>query len=161
MSDHRLPVPAEAAHRLRDLIAVRDCAGCHGTASPGRPLCGGCRAVVAELRPVTADVPGVDAVAAGAYTGVLRECLLGFKERHRRDLAEPLARLLANALSADPASGPVWLVPIPATRRALRQRGFDHVGLLCRRLARLLPDTGTAAVLRARPRPDSTELNLA
>lgn len=163
MPIHATPA-IQALHRLRDLVAPRDCGGCGAVVAPGRSLCPGCLRLLDSLPPVAAEPGsgGPPVTAAGEYTGVLRQCLLAFKEHRRRDLAVPLARLLAKALSAvGVATAPLLLVPVPPTRRALRHRGFDHVGLLGRQLTRLLPDARLARVLACGSRPDSAGLGRA
>ena len=68
----------------------------------------------AELGPATAPrLPGGPGVlAAGRYGGPLRAALLRYKERGRRDLAGPLAELLAAPLQQLRAAGRIdWLVP--------------------------------------------------
>jgi predicted amidophosphoribosyltransferase len=94
----------------------------------------------------------------GRYSGPLRAALLRYKERGRRDLAGPLADLLAGALeeligrSPDVPSTvaqPVrWLVPVPSRPAAARSRGGDHVARLCRALAARRPDLHVARPLR-------------
>lgn len=156
---------------LADLVLPAGCAGCR--ADGGTPLrygvCGGCVAAVAALRPhPTRPDPapaGLPACAAlGDYDGVLRELVLGYKDRGRHRLARPLGRLLADVV-ASLAGGPALLVPIPDTPAAARARHGDHLRRLARpAVARLraagLPVTA-AHPLRARPRPDSTGLDAA
>jgi predicted amidophosphoribosyltransferase len=88
--------------------------------------------------------PVIDAVggtwAAAAYEGSVRTALLAYKERGRRDLAGPLAALVARAVRVAVASGPappgrVVLVPVPPARSAAAARGGDHVLRLARRAA--------------------------
>jgi predicted amidophosphoribosyltransferase len=124
------------AAALVDLVLPADCAGC---GAPAPPWCTGCRA---QLGPPTRPyLPGGPAVlAVGRYTGPLRTGLLRYKERGRRDLAGPLAALLAGALDevigpAGPGSRGVRLVPAPSRAAAARVRGGDHVERLCRALA--------------------------
>jgi predicted amidophosphoribosyltransferase len=92
-------------------------------------------------------------LAVGRYTGPLRTGLLRYKERGRRDLAGPLAALLATALheviGAAAPGGPVLrLVPAPSQAVAARARGGDHVARICRALAAQRPDVRVARPLR-------------
>jgi predicted amidophosphoribosyltransferase len=88
-------------------------------------------------------------VAVGRYAGPLRSALLRYKERGRRDLAGPLAALLASALDElAPARPPVWLVPAPSRPSAARVRGGDHVARLCRAVAARRPEARIARPLR-------------
>lgn len=116
---------------LVDLVLPRRCVGCGSTLEALCPGCApgdGCLAV------------GVHTWAAGVYDGGLRAALLAYKERSRRDLAEPLGRLLARAAAAVVESGPgppgsVVLVPVPSARSVAAARGGDHVLRLARRAA--------------------------
>jgi predicted amidophosphoribosyltransferase len=133
---------------LVDLVLPGDCAGCGDRAHPWCPRC------VGELGPPTRPyLPGGPEVfAVGRYTGPLRSALLRYKERGRRDLAGPLAELLAAALDEVagpvPTAPPVWLVPAPSRPVAARVRGGDHVARLCRAVAVRRPGARIARPLR-------------
>jgi predicted amidophosphoribosyltransferase len=75
--------------------------------------------------------------SAARYEGAVRDALLAYKERGRRDLAPPLAELLAAAVAAALDAGPgrrdVVLVPVPTARSVAAARGGDHVLRLARR----------------------------
>lgn len=123
---------------LADLVLPGGCAGCGGAA--GQPLryrvCPACVAALATLQPhPTRPDPAPDGLppcaALGDYHGVLRELVLGYKDRGAHRLARPLGRLLAEAV-ASLVTGPVVLVPVPDTPAAVRARHGDHL----RRLAR-------------------------
>lgn len=146
--------------RLRDLVIPDECGACGSKPPPGKPLCRPCADVLAESSPRTRTLSQVPILAAGEYDGVLRDCLLTYKEQGRRDLAAPLARLMSyrlSALCADPAAHLV-LVPVPSTRRARRDRGFDHLRELTSCLVRLMPKAMWTAALSVRARPDSAGL---
>jgi predicted amidophosphoribosyltransferase len=87
---------------------------------------------------VFAAAPGI--WAATRYEAAGRAALLAYKERGRRDLAGPLADLLAAAVRAALAGrappGAVLLVPVPSARSVAAARGGDHVLRLARRAAR-------------------------
>lgn len=116
---------------LGDLVLPRCCAGC---GRPGAVLCAGCRPPTAPAR---VPVPGLQVWAAGPYAGGLRRALIAYKERGRAELGRPLGALLAGAVAA---AGPdvrgACLVPVPSSRRAVRERGGDHVLRLTRVVAR-------------------------
>jgi predicted amidophosphoribosyltransferase len=117
---------------LLDLVLPGSCGGC---GAPGPGWCGACAAVLGPpLRPRLPGCPPV--LAVGRYRGPLRTAVLAYKERGRRDLAGPLALLLAGALREVSDGGECWLVPAPSRPAAARARGGDHVLRLCRRLAR-------------------------
>ncbi len=155
---------------LSDLLFAGGCAGC-GQSGRGS-LCGGCRAELAggypgPTRPTPAP-PGLPpCYALGGYAGVLREVLVGYKDRGRYPLAAPLGALLADVVAATgvPRSRPVLLVPIPDTAAAARARYGDHLRRLTEATTTALRRAGWSAApapaLAARPRPDSTHLDRA
>ena len=107
---------------------------------------------------------GPDVLAVGRYTGPLRTALLRYKERDRRDLAAPLAALLAGPLDelVRPPPAVTWLLPAPSRPAAARGRGGDHVLRLCRVLAAGRADVRVARPLRlARRARDSVGLDAA
>ena len=109
-----------------------ECAGC---AAADRALCPTCAAALAA-RVTTHDLADRTPVwAALAYDGVVRRCILAFKEQGRTDvaaaLARPLAAALDAALTALPA-GEVHVVPVPSGRAAWRRRGYAPVSTLVR-----------------------------
>lgn len=134
---------------LLDLVLPRACAGC---SRPGAVLCSGCRLVLAAppLGPVRPSPcpPGLPAVCALAvYDGPLKALLLAHKERGLLALSAPLGAALATAVEAL-ASGPVVLCPVPSSRSAVRQRGYDHTHRLAVAAARELRREGRSAAAR-------------
>lgn len=164
---------------LADLVWPRTCIRC---SRPGALLCRACTGgeSVAALDRLSAGDPGVPVLAAASYAGGVRDALLAYKERGRRDLGPALAALLRSAIDAhaaatapaahrvapvgSPFTPPRWtgfvLVPVPSVAAAARARGGDHV----RRLAVLAGRPGAAApvsVLRVvASAPDSAGLGL-
>lgn len=156
---------------LTDLVLPGGCAGCGGAAGEALRygVCETCVTVLAGLRPhptrpdpAPAGLP--PCAALGGYDGLLRELLLGYKDRDRYRLARPLGRLLAEVV-AGLVPGPVVLVPVPDTPAAVRARHGDHLRRLARPAAERLRAAGRPAVvagaLRARPRRDSASLDTA
>ncbi len=139
---------------LADLILPRRCAGC-GDAG-GHALCASCAPPQA---PLLIGAPGLRIAAAGTYDGGLRRAVLGYKERGRRELARPLAGLLAIAAATVAAPGSM-LVPVPSMRAAARRRGGDHVARLARHVARPLGGQVSAVLTLARPVRDSAGLGI-
>ncbi|WP_100447383.1 ComF family protein [Glycomyces xiaoerkulensis] len=144
------------AEALRELFLPAACAACRREPSAAGGLCAPCGDALPAGPPRLAiprerEAPPV--VVAGAYDGVLAEAINEYKERRRRELAPTLSGLLRRplALTAEEAPGAV-LVPIPPTRAARRERGFDHVAALCR------PAGEVRRCLTAGPRPDSVGL---
>ncbi|MGB3426233.1 MAG: ComF family protein [Castellaniella sp.] len=135
-----------------------DCPGC-GRRVGGQGLCPDC---LARLRPDAArprcrccahplddagrcpdcgpETPAYDrVVAAFDYAGLGRDLVRDYKIRRRLSLARLLADLLAQAVrAAGSAQGPDWIVPVPARRVALHQRGFSPPAEVARLLARSL-----------------------
>lgn len=131
---------------LLDLVLPRPCAGC---GRPGAVLCPACRrllraAPVGQVRPdpCPSALPRVHALAA--YDGELRQLLLGHKERGLLGLTGHLGTALA-AVVASLGTGPVLLCPVPSTRSAVRQRGYDHAHRLAVAAGRELRRQGRPA----------------
>lgn len=86
-----------------------------------------------------------------------KRIVTAYKDRGEQQLAGIMAQCMANALP------PSWhirgtLVPIPARKEAVRQRGFDHACLIAHELSRL---TGMPVLhaLAAKPRRDQRNLD--
>ncbi|MFB7649888.1 ComF family protein [Streptomyces sp. NPDC056084] len=135
---------------------------CGGCGRQRTALCGRCRAelVGAPARRVRpAPEPGGLPVvyAAAPYEDAVRAVLLGHKERGALGLAGVLGQALAGATraAAGPCGqGPLLLVPVPSSRRAVRARGHDATRRIALAAAGELRRGGTdarvAAVLRQR-----------
>lgn len=120
------------------MIFATRCAGCDAR---GPVLCRTCRfALVA--RPAPGAPSGI--VVATAYSGRVRDVLLGLKYHNRRQVAAHVAGVLAGRIAGRGTEVDVvtW-APTSASRR--RRRGFDqaeliargvaaHLGVPCRRL---------------------------
>lgn len=155
---------------ITGLVLPADCAGC------GRPrteLCERCRgllggaASVRRVRP-SPEPPGLPPVwaVAGRYADEVRAVVLAHKERGALGLARPLGTALAAAVRRVGVAGPVLLVPVPSSRRAVAMRGHDAVARMAAAAARDLRRRGeparVAAVLRQRrPVADQSGLSAA
>jgi predicted amidophosphoribosyltransferase len=135
---------------LADLVLPRPCPCGARSSGPvcspcGRLLSDGAQARVVSPYPTPPGLP--KCATALAYSGNVRRLLIAYKERGRRDLAPFLASAVWQALLALPdlRAGVGWqgrrllLIPVPASRAALRARGVDHVAVLLRALLRQLP----------------------
>jgi predicted amidophosphoribosyltransferase len=140
----RPTAPLSLWSALVDLVAVKECAGCGGQPLRRSPLCGRCLHVLTgspRPRQAVLDARGAPRTfAAGHYEDPLRTMLICYKERGRTDLRDPLAVALASAVEPSLAGvrGPLILVPMPSTRRAVRQRGADTTAQLGQAAARVL-----------------------
>jgi len=70
------------------------------------------------------------------FDGVMRQAIHQLKYRNLRALAEPLAKLLNDYLTAYPIPGEI-LVPVPLHRKRLRERGYNQSSLLAKELGKL------------------------
>ncbi len=92
-------------------------------------------------------VGGVPALAAGDYEPPLGNLLVALKDDHALQLAGFLAQLLAQIVSVvagvfGGSKSKLCLVPIPSSAKALRRRGFDHMGMLANRASKKLTSLG-------------------
>lgn len=136
--------------RLLDLLFPRLCAGC---SAPGHRWCPACASSTGLFR-VHRSALDVPVFAVSSYAGPARRLVLAYKERRRRELAQPIGLLLAEAvprvlarvdgLGRRAPGGRCWLVPAPSRPAATRRRGGNHVTVALKH---------TAAALRARGLP--------
>lgn len=143
-ADGRAPAggPTGWLPALADLVVPLECGGC------GRPRHRWCPACAATLdRPPSgvrtrAELP-VPAWSLARHEGPPARAVSAYKDRGRTDLAAPLGAALAAGIDVLRAQGeipeaaerPTVLVPAPASRRARRRRGVDHVRELVAHLA--------------------------
>jgi ComF family protein len=113
---------------LLDLFVPQRCIGC------GQPNESACRECLGQLiRIVRRDIPGLDkCVAAHTYEGWLRRALLRYKSGDSSAVLS-LQTVLVPLLDS---VGVGSLVPIPSTQQKIRDRGFDTVMTIARRLPR-------------------------
>ncbi len=100
-------------------------------------LCPGCAHALSRLAGEIEALPppaGIDeALAAFPYADQPRQLILMLKFNSVRAAALPLAR----AMSSLPLGVYDALIPVPTTRRRLRQRGFNQAQLLAERLGEI------------------------
>lgn len=134
---------------LLSFVAPHHCSGCHET---GTLLCDNCKYdIISE--PFEACVACGKGIAG--RSGLCRGCkvpyqrawcvadrrdhlqrLIGnYKFTNARAAYKPLAQLLDERLPELPKD--TVIVPIPTVSSHIRQRGYDHMGLIAKRLARL------------------------
>lgn len=136
-----------------DLVHPQECAGC---GQPAAGLCASCAAILSRRgfahRPTPAP-PGLPPVfTAATYDGVVRHVVLSWKERGHRRAAVHLGAMLASSVvtgvRALGVEGPLVLVPIPASREAVRARGEDVLARMVRASVAQLRRSGIDARLR-------------
>jgi ComF family protein len=156
-----LTLLATVGHALADLAFPPRCVACSGpawTGEAGDPLCGDCLGGLDDPgercpRCARAIGPGQGAspcagcreeelrldgaVAAWSYGGVARGLVVALKYGRVVSASRPLARGLAGALLARGIPGDL-VVPVPASARRRRERGFDQAEEIARRVARAL-----------------------
>jgi len=127
-----------------DVVALGSPGACAGCGRPGSAVCETCQTHLsggARLhQPSPAPAIWAPTHVVAEYAGITRSVINAWKERGRRDVAEPLARALAVALDAavaayarDAVTGPYAVVPIPSSASARRRRGEDAWGRVVRR----------------------------
>lgn len=146
-----------------DLFLGGSCLGC---AAPGRVLCAWCRDTLPDVaRPYwPSPVPEGLATpyAVASYDGLVRELVLGHKERDLVGLRTTLGSLLGcsvlAALAHRGAQGQVVLVPVPSRAASVRARGRDATREMTERARRAVQRVGAgrydvtlANLLRSRP----------
>ena len=152
-----------AGSELGRLLVPLECGGC-GTADVR--VCARCAAHLTGVRRADAGAPRLDrfgdgaawpVLAAGDYTGPVRELVVAWKDRDRADLTAaftPPVRRLAAAITGQVLRGlqdgqDVWVVPVPSTSAARRRRGREPVTELAQIVAAQM--TRTAQRIQADP----------
>jgi predicted amidophosphoribosyltransferase len=136
-----------------DLVLPRCCIGC---AVAAEAFCPRCRAAV--LAPHVRWLGPLTVRGAARYAGVVQTMLIAYKERGRRDLARPLAGLLADSVERGP---PGVLIQVPTRRAAKRERGGDPLARLVRRAGGQSGHPVVPALRIVRPVQDSVGLSAA
>lgn len=124
---------------LRGLLDVALPVACAGCATGGTRLCGDCRIVLGGAQPArwwpTPAPRGLPATwSCLPYEGVVRSCVVAWKDEDRVDLTGVLAAVLAGGLAAAMGGHPqiraglrrgmqVYVVPAPSARAGTARRG--------------------------------------
>ncbi|MCL1797446.1 MAG: ComF family protein [Eggerthellaceae bacterium] len=102
-----------------------------------------------ECNPVTLQQLGEKAppfarcVCVSEFNGASSAIVTTYKDRGERRLADEIACMLAEVIPPEWFHG-CSISFIPATRRALRRRGFDHAELLAEKLAQRMDSSSVA-----------------
>lgn len=114
------------------MIFETRCAGCD---IPGGPICSTCRFALLGRPPRQQN--GV--ITALAFTGRVRNIVVGLKYRNRRAVGRHLAGLIVNRLIEVDAHHDLDVITwAPTSAKRRRERGFDQGELLARTVARQL-----------------------
>lgn len=135
-----------------DLLYPRCCVGCGKEGSficnsccqsllrimpPLCPRCGRSQASGILCSTCVSWLAAIDGIRSPfQFDGVMRKAIHQLKYRNLRAIAEPLAGLLSDCLTARYMPAEV-LVPVPLHSKRLRERGYNQSGLLARKLAKL------------------------
>ncbi len=95
------------------------------------------------------------------FDGVIRQAVYQLKYRNLRALAETLAKLLQDYLTANPIPGEI-LVPVPLHQKRVRERGYNQSGLLAKELGKLtsLPVFGDCLIRQRHALPQTKTLTV-
>ena len=141
---------------LLELLWPTRCAVCD---LPGTPLCDACRERLPSIdRALACPSCGAPwghltctecdptlphggfsfeaARCALEYTDDASRLVRAYKDEGEQRLSQVISDLLLGALPADWTAWADAIVGVPATRKAVRRRGFDHIELVCTQLAR-------------------------
>ncbi len=126
------------AHCLLHLRYIDWWRACKRCGAPmGRLQCCECNSVM--MQALERDEPAFDAMASVVeYDEAAARIVRAWKDGGDRRLSAVMARMMARAMPAEWSAGCPIITPVPATKTALRRRGFDHTAELARNLAREL-----------------------
>lgn len=147
-------------NRLADLVMPAQCVSCGAWESWLCPVCAGQVGDQVLYRKIAVDgVSGLtlDVASMIPYRGVGEHVILAQKQRGVRSLARLMATWLVGVLTTiAPETGPMCLVPVPATDSSRRKRGRDPWLEVCLTAASMFgPGSEVAQILewRTRARP--------
>ena len=98
------------------------CILCHNLAKPTHNLCDTCNASFTR------------AWVSGARTGSLKRIIDDYKFERTRAAYKVLSEIFADTLPSLPPD--IEIVPVPTIAKHVRMRGYDHMHLIARQLAR-------------------------
>lgn len=117
------------------------------------PLCSSCRRCTNPID---------RARAYGPFEGSLAHIIRSYKFENRRRLSAPLSRFLVSTFESEFRNlEPDWIVPVPQHPDRVRERGFDHIGLLARAVSKELRTPLFPTLHRVRPTRPQVGLSLA
>lgn len=117
-----------------DLVAPFTCRGCGRL---GEPLCECCKNY--NIRRRAGDLvrfaDGVEVAVVALREGVMAKLVEDYKYKSERRTVKVLAEMMAEVVPEFDED--IVVVPLPTIEKHIRERGFDHMKLLGRRLALL------------------------
>lgn len=127
-----------------DVLFPPRCVGCDAVLVTQHP-CPVCPDCVLGMQWINGPVGSPDIplglfdqlAACCTFSGPIIDALHRFKYERRTDLARPLGVLLAGACGSYHADSVI--IPVPLSRRRLRERGYNQAQLLARQLRRTHP----------------------
>ncbi len=115
------------ASRLRYIDFYQACPSC---GSPwGRIQCDACNDVAREHKPLAKPC-----ISCLEYDGAAATIVKSYKDKGEQRLAAVMARMMAKTIPPSWLSWAQCVSFVPATRAAVRRRGFDHIETLARLL---------------------------
>lgn len=109
---------------------------CFGCGFLGVTLCDDCKYDIikqprlTDIRQLVGLTPYIDRIeVAGRYEGLIKTIIHAYKFENVKGMARPMAALLAPSIPKN-----AIVVPVPTSRRHIRQRGYDHTALIVRYL---------------------------
>lgn len=115
---------------ILDLICPHSCRGCGRL---GSLLCECCKKDMESNQKHNFKLAGGSVTAYAERDGLLKDMLKEYKYGPVRAMATPLAELLAQTI---PQDQDLVIVPLPTADSHIRARGFDHMDLIAKILAK-------------------------
>ncbi|MBQ5813005.1 MAG: ComF family protein [Clostridia bacterium] len=136
---------------ILDLIFPPKCVFCHSLLDGDdreKRMCSDCsRTLIPSVHTIEGEFFD-KGCAAYIYSGKVRESLHRFKFGGRKEYASVYAELLIDTFGSSPIMNEAEIiVSVPTNGSNIRKRGYDHTGLLARKLAEKT-SVGYAAALR-------------
>jgi len=125
------------SENLSGLFLKQQCPGCGCSLSRDDGyLCSWCSVRLYPATHISSHGVGIRVFSIFLHQGIPRDLVIRLKYQGERYLASYAARLIMDHIHHVPDEGDV-IVPIPASRRKARERGFNQAELIGRHLARL------------------------
>ncbi len=141
----------KAKNLVLNFLFPRKCLGCGAENPPEGALCGKCfKGIRRPSLPKKGDVFS----AADYGDEVAKKAIWALKYRKVRSLAEPLAELIFRRVIKGPllkaSRGGTWIiVPVPLSKKRLRERGFNQSELIAEHLSDKINADGGKMSVRA------------